>query len=83
MTTERGIETEAYKGTGGMWYSYPSGRILGPDLPERFTEITSPKQFENGDVVGIHIFFSNMCSYYYSYMDTLGYYNSSIRYGGQ
>ena len=42
MTTEREIETEAYKGTGGMWYSYPSGRILGPDLPEGFTEITSP-----------------------------------------
>jgi len=42
MTTERGIETEAYKGTGGMWYSYPSGRIIGPDLPEGITEVPPP-----------------------------------------
>lgn len=42
QTMSAEAETEAYKGMGGMWYSYPSGRIIGPDLPEGITEVPPP-----------------------------------------
>ena len=42
QTMSAEAETEAYKGIGGMWYSHPSGRIIGPDLPEGITEVPAP-----------------------------------------